>query len=167
MTLVRLDAYDAYYYFAVEIVKETIEKALSMAKEPVKKERGSRAPYCYGYEYKEEFGHLCKIGIVSEEHEKLWRNSPYWPNVPPPAVFYSQDHKSFQHQCQSVFDAYNGERRRKERIRRKEHKEAYDQYYNGVRKTRRHKRKRERVAAVKAYRLKRQEEVNKIFFGCK
>lgn len=157
---------DSYYHFTIEIVRETIEQALSMVTGTEREVRRSKAPYCYGYEYEEEFGCKCKLGIVPEEHERLWRNSSYWPNVPPPATFYKED-KSFVLQCQRVFDAYNGERRRKERIRRKEHKEAYDQYYNGVRKTRRHKRKRERVAAVKEYRRKQQEEIDKIFFGCK
>lgn len=125
----------------------------------------SRAPHCWGFEYEFEFGYPFKLGLVPKEHEAIWRMSKQWPNVPPPEEFYAAGGHDFEKGMQHVFEAYNKERRRKEAIRRKARKRAYDLSYAVVRKKRRERRKAEVREARAKYWIERRERLGQSAAG--
>lgn len=154
---------DAKYLFIANIVHKVIERATIKKPIPLWQWKRSRAPYCYAHEYAEEFGQHFSIGNISAEHERIWRESPFFPNIPPVEAFYGE---AAEDDWQGVYDSYNCERRRKEALRRKKHKKNYDQYYNGVRRDRRRRRKAEALQARQEYWEQRRESSNRIL-ACK
>ena len=138
------DWIDAEHAFIRESVVETIEAATAKAvrKDPYARKEGggvwnrSRAPHCYGFEYEQHFGRPISILTVSKEHERLWRQSSWWPNVPPVDHFYS-DHFDFQNQCMDYIYDRAKEREKEELKEREQRRRAQSIAYNKVRKQRR------------------------------
>ena len=98
----------------------------------------SRAPHCYGWEYEQEFGHVFKVGLVSDAHETVWRKSCHWPNVPPVRLFYP-DANNYKKNCKDIFFWKGVHRARVELKERKKRKREYEIAYNVIRRTRRRK----------------------------
>ena len=138
------DWIDAEHAFIRESVVETIEAATAKAvrKDPYARKEGggvwnrSRAPHCYGFEYEQHFGRPISILTVSKEHERLWRQSSWWPNVPPVDHFYG-DHFQFQNQCMDLIYDRAKEREKEELKEREQRRRAQSIAYNKVRKQRR------------------------------
>lgn len=154
---------DAKYLFIANIVHEVIERATAKKPIPLWQWKHSRAPYCYAHEYKEEFGQHFSIGNIPAEHERIWQESPFFPNIPPVQAFYGEEAED---DWQRVYEAYNRERRRKEALRRKKHKKDYDHYYNGVRRDRRRRRKAELLELREQRRIEYVARLKQIR-GCK
>ena len=134
----------------VALIEETDGKKAKERKEGGGIWNRSRAPHCYGYEYEKHFGHVCKLGIISKEHEALWRKSSHWPNVPPVDEFYS-DHKSFENGCYDLFYKRAVARAKKELEERKRKKREYEIAYNVIRRNRRRKRAKEKRRRIEEY----------------
>lgn len=139
----------AEHAFLCKLVEKTVEAAAEKAvrRDPYARKEGggvwnrSRAPHCYGFEYEQHFGKPISILTVSKEHEKLWRQSSWWPNVPPVEHFYS-DHFEFQNQCMDLLYDRALEKEREELEDRKRRRKAYDLAYNEVRRKRRRSERR-------------------------
>ena len=143
----------AEHAFLYELSERLIESALDIAvkRDPFARKEGggiwnrSRAPHCYGFEYEQHFGRPLTILTATKEHERLWRSSSWWPNVPPVDHFYS-DNFDYQKQCMELFVERAKERHSIEIEDRKKRRRAYDLAYNEVRrKRRREKRHREQA----------------------
>ena len=137
----------------VALIEETDVKKAKERKEGGGIWNRSRAPHCYGYEYEKHFGHVCKLGIITKEHEALWRKSSHWPNVPPVDEFYS-DYKSFENECYNYFYERAVARAKKELEERKKRKREYEIAYNVIRRNRRRKRAKEKRRRIEEYRKK-------------
>jgi len=138
---------DIRYKFLVDIVYGCIEDALNVLAASnalgLRPEGGgvwnrSRAPHCFGYEYEKHFGRPFEADKLSKAHERVWRNSAMWPNVPPVDDFYAD---AFVPDCLREFRMLAEEQDRKEREERAKRKDAYRVHYNEVRRKRRRKRR--------------------------
>ena len=116
----------------------------------------SRAPHCYGFEYEKHFGHVCKLGIISKEHEAIWRKSSHWPNVPPVDEFYTCN---FVSDCLREYTMLAEEQHRKLLEERKRKKKKWQDSYNIIRKNRRRKRAEDKRRRIEEY--KRKEHLNR------
>ena len=151
------DWINAEHAFIRQTLVDTIEAATAKAvrRDPFARKEGggvwnrSRAPHCYGFEYEQHFGKPISILTVSKEHEKLWRQSSWWPNVPPVDHFYS-DHFDFQNKCMDLIYDRAKEREKEELENRKRRRKAYDQAYNKLQRKRRRERKKMNRILVKA-----------------
>lgn len=136
------------------VVEEALTTALS--RDPLAREEGSgvwnssRAPHCYGYEYEQEFGAPFCLRKASAVHKKAWRDSKWWPNIPPTQYFYP-DHSCFEEQCKEEFEERLKDQYHKELQERKRRRKAYDLAYNEVRRGRRRARKVARQKSSTAF----------------
>ena len=135
-----------------EILLSVIEAALSVAVsndlfarlEGAGVWNSSRAPHCYGYEYEQCFGKPFCLADVSAVHQRVWRKSAWWPNLPPTAYFYD-DHLKFEKQCEEEFEERAKQEYKEELLERKKRRKIYDLAYNEVRRKRRRDKKEARV----------------------
>lgn len=145
-----LDWIDARHAFLTELLESVVRSAIDTAvrKDPFARREGggvwnrSRAPHCYGFEYEQHFGRPISILTVSKEHERLWRQSSWWPNVPPVDHFYA-DEFNFQNQCMDLIYNRAKEREKEEQKEREKKRKARSVAYNKVRRIRRRRQRRE------------------------
>ena len=133
------------------VLESIVEAGLETAvrRDPYARKEGggtwnrSRAPHCYGFEYEQHFGRPLSLLTCTKAHELAWRQSSWWPNVPPVDAFYA-DHRSFERQCLMEFEERAKAQEEKEMLERKKKRKAYDHAYNEVRRKRRREKRQAR-----------------------
>lgn len=136
-----------------ELLKNMLE--IAVQRDPFVRKEGagvwncSRAPHCYGYEYERHFGRPLSLLNCTKTHEAAWRQSSWWPNVPPIDHFYA-DHFSFERQCISELEERAKAQYEKELRERKKRRRAWEVSYNKVRRKRRKERKKQTTTTAAA-----------------
>jgi len=137
--------------FLGSLVQFIAEKALAIAlkRDPFARREGagiwnhSRAPHCYGYEYEREFGKPFCLADASAVHQRVWRSSSWWPNLPPLEYFYDH-HGAFEAAMVQVLEVDSAVAYENELVERKRRRKDYDLAYNEVRRKHRRLRLEER-----------------------